>query len=164
MIHRYPHHAKTEIIPHDGGELSSAPHESLAAPRSHCITGGIISAGMPPELLAKRLPGTSLPSPPPHHRSRIDYHSRKMYRADRSVRKAAHARQEDARMRTVSRKLEGAMGVPGANSFGPSSATVRAGGVIPCVRVAAPRPQRLAGKLTSCHEDFPYISSPSSAG
>jgi hypothetical protein len=138
MIHRYPHHTKTEIIPH--GELSSAPHESLAAPRSYCITGCIISDGMPPELLAKRPPGTSFLSPPPHHCSRIDYHSWEMYRADGSIRKAAHARQEDARMRTVSRMLEGAMGVPGANSFGPSSDTVRAGGVIPCVRIAAPTP------------------------
>jgi hypothetical protein len=55
------------------------------------------------------------------------------------------------------------MGVPGANSPGPSGATVRARGGIPCVRVAAPRPERSAGKLASCQEDFPYSSSPSSA-
>jgi hypothetical protein len=93
-----------------------------------------------------------------------DYHSRKMYRADRSIRKAAHARQGDARRRTVSRMLEEAMGVPGAKSTGPSSATERLEGGIPCVRAQAPRPQQFAEKLSICQKDFPYSSSPSSAG
>jgi hypothetical protein len=93
-----------------------------------------------------------------------DYHSRKMYRADRSIRKAAHARQGDARRRTVSRMLEEAMGVPGAKSTGPSSTTERPEGGISCVRAKAPQPQQFAEKLSICQKDFPYSSSPSSAG